>query len=134
MARKHIADLDAYADELSARLNPIAGTLQNIFGHVKSNPKRVVFAEGEEDRMIRAANSFANSGLGKAILVGREAQIEEALKISAVELAENVEITNAKLSARNVDYANYLYERLQRNGFKAITHRLEFFGLCPRCQ
>jgi len=117
VARKHIADLDAYADELSARLNPIAGTLQNIFGHVKSNPKRVVFAEGEEDRMIRAANSFANSGLGKAILVGREAQIEEALKISAVELAENVEITNAKLSARNVDYANYLYERLQRNGF-----------------
>jgi len=117
VARKHIADLDAYADELSARLNPIAGTLQNIFGHVKSNPKRVVFAEGEEDRMIRAANSFANSGLGKAILVGREAQIEEALKINAVELAENVEITNAKLSARNVDYANYLYERLQRNGF-----------------
>ena len=117
VARKHIADLDAYADELSARLNPIAGTLQNIFEHVRSNPKRVVFAEGEEDRMIRAANSFANSGLGKAILIGREAQIEEALKISAVELAENVEITNAKLSARNVDYANYLYERLQRNGF-----------------
>jgi malate dehydrogenase (oxaloacetate-decarboxylating)(NADP+) len=117
VARKHIADLDAYADELSARLNPIAGTLQNIFEHVKSNPKRVVFAEGEEDRMIRAANSFANSGLGKAILVGREAQIEEALKTNAVELAENVEITNAKLSARNVDYANYLYERLQRDGF-----------------
>jgi malate dehydrogenase (oxaloacetate-decarboxylating)(NADP+) len=117
VARKHIADLDAYADELSARLNPIAGTLQTIFEHVKSNPKRVVFAEGEEDRMIRAANSFANSGLGKAILVGREAQIEEALKTNAVELAENVEITNAKLSARNVDYANYLYERLQRDGF-----------------
>lgn len=117
VARKAIADLDAYAGELSARLNPIAGTLQNIFESVKSNPKRVVFAEGEEDRMIRAANSFANNGLGKAILVGREAQIEEALKISAVELADNVEITNAKLSARNVDYANYLYERLQRNGF-----------------
>jgi malate dehydrogenase (oxaloacetate-decarboxylating)(NADP+) len=117
VARKAIADLDAYAAELSARLNPIAGTLQNIYESVKSNPKRVVFAEGEEDRMIRAANSFANNGLGKAILIGREAQIEEALKISAVELADNVEITNAKLSARNVDYANYLYERLQRNGF-----------------
>ncbi len=117
VARKAIADLDAYAVELSARLNPIAGTLQNIFESVRSSPKRVVFAEGEEDRMIRAANSFANNGLGKAILVGREAQIEEALKISAVELADNVEITNAKLSARNIDYANYLYERLQRNGF-----------------
>src|SRR5262245_25305368 len=117
VARRNIADLDAYAAELSARLNPIVGTLQNIFEQVKSNPKRVVFAEGEEDRMIRAANSFANNGLGKAILIGREAHIEEALKTNAVELHENVEITNAKLSARNVDYANYLYERLQRNGF-----------------
>ncbi len=117
VARKAIADLDEYADELSARLNPIAGTLQNIFESVRSNPKRVIFAEGEEDRMIRAANSFANNGLGKAILIGREAQIEAALKANAVELHENVEITNAKLSARNVDYANYLYERLQRNGF-----------------
>jgi malate dehydrogenase (oxaloacetate-decarboxylating)(NADP+) len=117
VARKHIADLDEYAHELSARLNPIAGTLQNIFEHVRSNPKRVIFAEGEEDRMIRAANSFANNGLGKAILIGRETHIEEALKISAVELHENVEITNAKLSGRNVDYANYLYERLQRQGF-----------------
>ncbi|MGE0237155.1 MAG: NADP-dependent malic enzyme [Parvibaculaceae bacterium] len=117
VARKAIADLDEYADELSARLNPIAGTLQNIFENVRSNPKRVVFAEGEEDRMIRAANSFANNGLGRAILVGREAQIEATLKANAVELHENVEITNAKLSARNVDYANFLYERLQRNGF-----------------
>jgi len=117
VARKHIADLDAYADELSARLNPIAGTLQNIFEHVRSNPKRVVFAEGEEDRMIRAANSFANNGLGTPILIGRETHIEEALKANAVELHESVEITNARLSARNVDYANYLYERLQRNGF-----------------
>ena len=67
--------------------------------------------------MIRAANSFANNGLGKAILIGRETHIEEQLKTSAVELHENVGITNAKLSARNVDYANYLYERLQRQGF-----------------
>ncbi|MGE0008502.1 MAG: NADP-dependent malic enzyme [Parvibaculaceae bacterium] len=117
VARRHIADLEEYGDALQARLNPIAGTLQNIFGQVRSNPKRVVFAEGEEDRMIRAANSFANAGLGKAILIGREAHVEEALKTSAVELHENVTITNAKLSGRNVDYANYLYERLQRLGF-----------------
>jgi malate dehydrogenase (oxaloacetate-decarboxylating)(NADP+) len=117
VARKHIADLEEYAAELSARLNPIAGTLQNIFEHVRANPKRVIFAEGEEDRMIRAANSFANSGLGTPILIGREAQIEETIKTNAVELHESVEITNAKLSGRNVDYANYLYERLQRSGF-----------------
>ncbi len=117
VARKHFADLDEYAAQLSARLDPIAGTLQNVFEQVRVNPKRVVFAEGEEDRMIRAANSFANAGLGTAILIGREIEIEKTLAASGLELNENVEILNARISERNVDYANYLYERLQRNGF-----------------
>ena len=117
VARKHIADLDEYAASLSARLDPIAGTLQNVFGQVRVAPKRVVFAEGEEDRMIRAANSFANAGLGTAILIGREAEIGRALKINGLELHENVSILNARISERNLDYANYLYERLQRDGF-----------------
>ncbi len=117
VARKHIADLDAYAAELSARLDPIAGTLQSVFEQVRVNPKRVVFAEGEEDRMIRAANSFASAGLGHAILIGRETEIEKTLASSGLELNENVEILNARISERNLDYANYLYERLQRDGF-----------------
>jgi malate dehydrogenase (oxaloacetate-decarboxylating)(NADP+) len=117
VARHHIADLDAYAAQLSARLDPIAGTLQTVYAHVRANPKRVVFAEGEEDRMIRAANSFAASGLGTAILVGRESVIEDTLRASGIELSENVEITNARISDRNVDYANHLYQRLQRDGF-----------------
>ncbi|MGE3830349.1 MAG: NADP-dependent malic enzyme [Parvibaculaceae bacterium] len=116
VARKHIADLDGYAAELSARLNPIAGTLQTVFAQVRMSPKRVVFAEGEEDRMIRAANSFAAAGLGKAILIGRENTIQETLALGAMEMNENVEIMNARLSSRNVDYANFLYERQQRNG------------------
>ena len=80
VARHHIADLEAYAAQLSARLDPIAGTLQTVYAHVRANPKRVVFAEGEEDRMIRAANSFAASGLGTAILIGRESVIEDTLQ------------------------------------------------------
>ena len=117
VARKHLADLDAYAAQLSARLDPIAGTLQAVFDQVRSKPKRVVFAEGEEDRMIRAANSFAVAGLGKAILIGRESEIANTLNASGLELHEDVEILNARITDRNVDYANYLYERLQRNGF-----------------
>jgi malate dehydrogenase (oxaloacetate-decarboxylating)(NADP+) len=117
VARHHIADLDAYAAQLSARLDPIAGTLQTVYAHVRANPKRVVFAEGEEDRMIRAANSFAASGLGTAILIGRESIIEDTLRASGIELSENVEITNARISDRNVDYANQIYSRLQREGF-----------------
>jgi malate dehydrogenase (oxaloacetate-decarboxylating)(NADP+) len=116
VARHHIADLDAYAARLSARLDPIAGTLQNIIGHVRQKPKRMVFAEGEEDRMIRAANAYAATGLGTAILIGREEVIKTTLKTSNIELNENVTILNARLSDRNVDYANYLYSRLQREG------------------
>ncbi len=116
VARHHIADLDAYAAQLSARLDPIAGTLQTVYGQVRSAPKRVVFAEGEEDRMIRAANSFAAAGLGTAILVGREDVIATTLKSSGLELNENVEIINARISSHNVEYANYLYQRHQREG------------------
>ena len=117
VARRHIANLEEYGRTLSARLDPIAGTLQSVFEKVRVAPKRVVFAEGEEDRMIRAANSFASAGLGRAILIGREVEIENTLRNGTLELNESVEISNARLSDRNVDYANFLYERLQRNGF-----------------
>jgi malate dehydrogenase (oxaloacetate-decarboxylating)(NADP+) len=117
VARKHLADIDEYTAQLSARLDPIAGTLQTVYDQVRSKPKRVVFAEGEEDRMIRAANTYATAGLGTAILIGREAEIEKTLSASGLELHEDVEILNARLTDRNVDYANFLYERLQRNGF-----------------
>jgi malate dehydrogenase (oxaloacetate-decarboxylating)(NADP+) len=117
VARKKIEDLEAYGAHLSARLDPVSGTLQTVYAHVRRNPKRVVFAEGEEDRMIRAANSFAAAGLGTAVLVGRESVIAETLKAQGIELNENVEITNARISENNVDYANMLYARLQREGF-----------------
>ena len=117
VARLHIADLDEYANQLSARLDPIAGTLQSVFDKVRVTPKRVVFAEGEEDRMIRSANAFASMGLGQAILIARETEVEKTLASGGLELHENVEISNARVSDRNVDYANFLYERLQRNGF-----------------
>jgi malate dehydrogenase (oxaloacetate-decarboxylating)(NADP+) len=116
VARFKIADMEAYAAQLSARLDPIAGTLQTVFTQVRSQPKRVIFAEGEEDRVIRAANSFAAQGLGKAILVGREQVIEATLKSAGLELNENVEVLNARISDRNADYANFLYRRLQREG------------------
>ena len=136
VARKNITDLEAYAASLSARLDPIAGTLQTVFNQVRSNPKRIVFAEGEEDRMIRAANSFAAAGLGRAILVGRESVIEDTLKASGLELNENVEITNARIAERNVDYANHIYARLQREGFlqrdcqRMANQDRNVFGAC----
>jgi malate dehydrogenase (oxaloacetate-decarboxylating)(NADP+) len=136
VARHHIADLEAYAAQLSARLDPVSGTLQTVYAQVRANPRRVVFAEGEEDRMIRAANSFAASGLGTAILVGRESVIEDTLKSSGIELNDNVEITNARISEHNVDYANLLYNKLQREGFllrdcqRMANQDRNVFGAC----
>ena len=117
VARKPIVDFHAYKQQLSARRDPIAGALQGIFDRVRRQPKRVVFAEGEEEQVIRAAISFVNQGLGRALLVGREDLIQETAKANGLELSDNIEIHNARTSARNADYAQFLYERLQRKGF-----------------
>ena len=100
---------------LSARRDPIAGAMQRIIERVRRMPKRVVFAEGEEEQVIRAAYSFVNQGLGAAILVGREERVRAAAEAAGLDLADKgIEIHNARLSQRNSLYAQFLYERLQR--------------------
>ena len=72
VARKPIVDMDAYRQQLRTRRDPVAGVLQRVFERLRRAPKRVVFAEGEEEQVIRAAASFVHQGLGTALLVGRE--------------------------------------------------------------
>jgi malate dehydrogenase (oxaloacetate-decarboxylating)(NADP+) len=118
VASKPIIDMGAYRAELSARRDPVAGMMQTIMDRIKRNPKRVVFAEGEEEQVIRAATTFVNQGLGTAILVGREERIAEVVEKTGIELDEKlIEIHNARISQRNAAYAQMLYERLQRKGF-----------------
>jgi malate dehydrogenase (oxaloacetate-decarboxylating)(NADP+) len=117
VARKPIVDMTAYTQLLRTRRDPVAGVLARVFERLHRQPKRVVFAEGEEDQVIRAGASFVHQGLGTAILVGREDRIGNAAATLGIELGEGIEIHNAALSKRNLDYANYLYERLQRQGY-----------------
>jgi malate dehydrogenase (oxaloacetate-decarboxylating)(NADP+) len=118
VARKPIVDMKEYGAHLSARRDPVAGALMTIIERVRRYPKRVVFAEGEEEQVIRAAMSFVNQDLGRAILVGREDRIKRtALQIGLDIEDKNFEIHNARLSHRNAVYAQFLYERLQRQGF-----------------
>jgi malate dehydrogenase (oxaloacetate-decarboxylating)(NADP+) len=117
VARKPIADMDAYRQQLSARRDPIAGTLVQVYSRLRRNPKRVVFAEGEEEQVIRAAASFVHQGLGNALLVGREERVQFAAREAGIELGNGIEIVNARLSTRNGVYINYIYERLQRRGY-----------------
>jgi malate dehydrogenase (oxaloacetate-decarboxylating)(NADP+) len=84
---------------------------------VRQNPGRVVFAEGEEEPVIRAAVSFASQSLGKAILVGREDRVAASAKEAGIDLRGDIEIINARVSKRRDAYAEYLYSRLQRRGY-----------------
>jgi malate dehydrogenase (oxaloacetate-decarboxylating)(NADP+) len=117
VARKPIVDMDAYRQALRTRRDPVAGVLARVFERLRRSPKRVVFAEGEEEQVIRAAASFVQQGLGTAQLVGREERVRETARTTGIELGDGIEIINARLSQRNAAYAAYLYERLQRKGF-----------------
>jgi malate dehydrogenase (oxaloacetate-decarboxylating)(NADP+) len=117
VARKPIVDMEAYRQQLRHRLDPVAGVLARVYERLRRQPKRVVFAEGEEEQVIRAAASFVEQGLGTALLVGREDRVRESAQHLGVELGEAIEIVNARLSTRNAEYAAYLYQRLQRKGY-----------------
>src|SRR5579859_2580871 len=117
VAKKPIADMSHYIRDLSARLDPTAGFLRPLFEEVKANPRRIVFAEGEEEKTIRAAVSFHNAGYGTAILLGREEKVKEALEAAGlVGRTDGIEIINARLSNRLKLYTDMLYSRAQRKG------------------
>ncbi len=117
VARKPIRDMDAYRRGLERRRDPSAGLIQRIQGAVRAETRTIVFAEGEEPSVIRAAYAFQSQGLGKAILVGRDEQVQRNMRLVGVDESAGLEIANARISDRNPDFVDYLYERLQRQGF-----------------
>jgi malate dehydrogenase (oxaloacetate-decarboxylating)(NADP+) len=116
VARRPYADLAAYRDSLRGRLDPTAASLQRIFDQVRANPKRVVFAEGEEEKTIRAALSFRDSGYGTPVLVARHERISTALEALGLADTGALEIHNPRLSPAAETYTDFLYDRLQRQG------------------
>jgi malate dehydrogenase (oxaloacetate-decarboxylating)(NADP+) len=119
VARKPIADMDAYRASLAQRLDPTAGFLQKLQGTVLRGPKkRIVFAEGEEPSVIRAAYAFESAGLGHAVLVGRDDLVRENMRLAGLDPEEtNLEIVNARVSAHNPQFVDFLYARLARQGY-----------------
>ena len=117
VARKPIEDMEAYKKSLARRQDPTAAILQGITATVQEEPKTIVFAEGEEPAVIRAAQAFQQRGLGKAILIGREKPIYDNMKLLGVENPESLTVLNARLFDRNAEFTEYLYSKLQRKGF-----------------
>jgi malate dehydrogenase (oxaloacetate-decarboxylating)(NADP+) len=115
VARCELKDPEAYRLNLSARLDPSANLFQNIAARVRANPKRVVFAEGEEEAVIRAAAAFQGSGLGRAILIGREEIVRACVCKSGFEEI-GLEIRTPQTAAQTPAFAEMLYRKLQRRG------------------
>ncbi len=116
VAKLTIKNLEAYERELEGRTNPIASILEPIKARIKGKKQRVVFAEGEEEKTIRAALSFYNSGFGIPILIGRENRVRETMERVNLEGLNELIIHNASLSKNNKKYIDNLYELLHRGG------------------
>ena len=116
VARKPLRHLDHYKRALRSRLDPAAASLELIFERVQREPKRIVFAEGEEEMTIRAALQYANSGYGTPVLIGREAPIRATMAAMGLDADAPLEIHNARLSHSNQRYTEFLYQRQQRKG------------------
>jgi malate dehydrogenase (oxaloacetate-decarboxylating)(NADP+) len=117
VAQKPIADMDAYRAELRARQNPTTSVLTRVYESARAKPKRVIFAEAEEDVVLRAAVQFAQDGYGVPVLVGRDAAVLAKLKELGVENPESFEIHNSVSSPLVESMVERLYARLQRRGF-----------------
>ncbi len=138
VARRPIKDISKYVEELAARLNPAANSMNLIFQRVREKPATVVFAEGEEEKTIRAAHQWQMGGYGKAILVGRREKIQSVMNKIGIGVRENdIEIRNALLTKDdNERYIEFMYKKLQRKGYlrrdciRLIKNDRNFYAAC----
>lgn len=116
VARMPIVDMDAYNARLAARLNPVTGWLQSTFDSVRKNPKRVIFAEGEDPAVIRAASAYLAQGFGQPILVGQKDKVAERFDDVGIKISDEIEIHDTSNSSHAEAFTDQLYQRLQRRG------------------
>jgi len=116
VATKPILDIEAYRHSLRARLNPTTSVLSMAYEGARAHPKRVIFAEGEEEVVLRAAIAFKEGGYGTPVLVGRD-DVPDRLRALGVTDPESFELHNSRVSPLVPKMVNFLYSRLQRRGY-----------------
>jgi malate dehydrogenase (oxaloacetate-decarboxylating)(NADP+) len=118
VARRPIVDMDAYEQGLRERLDPTASILSSISARAKAAQARMIFAEGDDPRVLRAAVAYQRQGFGRALVVGREANVKEKLEeVGMGEAYRELTVINAAKTRHLDAYTQYLYEKLQRKGF-----------------
>jgi malate dehydrogenase (oxaloacetate-decarboxylating)(NADP+) len=116
VAQRPIADMDAYRMTLRSRLNPTTSVLTLAYEAARANPKRVIFAEGEEEVVLRAAIAFRDGGYGTPVLVGRE-DVHDRLRALGIDDPSSFEVLNSRTYGRVGEMVEHLYQRLQRRGY-----------------
>lgn len=116
VATKPILDMAAYRQQLRGRLNPTTGVLAQAYEGARAQPKRVLFAEGEEEVVLRAAVAFREGGYGTPVLVGRD-DVHDRLRALGVKEVESYEVHNSRTSVLVPRMVDFLYQRLQRRGY-----------------
>ncbi|MFK7836941.1 MAG: NADP-dependent malic enzyme [Sulfitobacter sp.] len=125
-ARRPIIDMDAYELNLKSRMDPTANVLRGINARARQNQARMIFAEGDDPRVLRAAVTYQRSGLGKALVIGRPDDVKHKLEEAGMaDAVRELEVVNAAKTDHLETYKAFLYGRLQRRGFDAKDiHRL----------
>ena len=125
-ARRPIVDMEAYELSLKSRLDPTASILRGINARARANQARMIFAEGDDPRVLRAAVMYQRNGLGKALVVGRDDDVRAKLQAAGMgDAARELEIVNAANTRYLETYKDFLYSRLQRKGHdEKDIHRL----------
>ena len=114
VARIKIHNFETYKEQLKQRLDPTVTIMQGINSYIKKKPKKVVFADGEDENMLKAAIAFKNSKLGTPILIGKEEKVKEQIKKIGYNEDFDIEIVNSKDSNKREKYVKYLFKKLQR--------------------
>ena len=114
VAKKPIKDFELYKDQLKQRLDPSVTIMQGINSHIKKNPKRIVFADGEDENTLKAAIAFKNSKLGIPILIGKKTKVKERIKEIGYNENFDIEIINSEDNEKREKYVKFLFAKLQR--------------------
>ncbi|HET7374712.1 MAG TPA: NADP-dependent malic enzyme [Gemmatimonadaceae bacterium] len=133
-AANEFIDVDAYRERLEARLGRARGVMRGLINRAISNPKRVVFPEGEEPKVIRAARICVEDGIAHPILLGDRETIERKARGMNVPLDE-IEIDDPATSHKRDEYAQHMWARRQRKGMSLDEARRRlyngnYFGSC----
>ena len=126
VARRPIVDMEGYEQALMSRMDPTASILRGINSRARAAQSRMIFAEGDDNRVLRAAVAYQRNGFGQALVVGRDADVKARLVAEGLaDAVSEIEVVNAAKTEHLEDYKTFLYQRLQRQGYdRADIHRL----------